>query len=75
MFIDKRESEQVVTVELGHEQLATLLTQLDAAQQQLDALSSAPPPLSSSSTPKCRLLLLVCPPIPLLFPSTLWSAT
>lgn len=39
MFIDKRESEQVVTVELGHEQLATLLTQLDAAQQQLDALS------------------------------------
>ena len=35
----KRAREQVVTVELEHEQLATLLAQLDAAQQQLDALS------------------------------------
>jgi len=32
-------SSKVVTVELEHEQLATLLAQLDAAQQQLDALS------------------------------------
>ena len=32
-------SEQVVPMELTHEQLASLLTQLDAAQQQLDALS------------------------------------